>query len=214
MPPKGAFFSSVHAWPAIVAPAAVVVAAAALGFLGFKQWFAVTPGVTLEERVPGMSGPETRRGMMADAVTDPEENQGDSLRCFSLEDGSEIWRRGYEIKIKRNHGVSRTVPAVTDDAGATKKQLVCYHPERGVVWRSGNTTRFGLGPLLVADDKLFILRDDGVLVLAEAGTAAYVELARARVLQGRDAWAPMALVGGRLLLRNSKELICLDVSAL
>ncbi len=57
-------------------------------------------------------------------------------------------------------------------------------------------------------------RADATLVLAEAGTAAYVELARARVLQGRDAWAPMALVGGRLLLRNSKELICLDVAAL
>jgi outer membrane protein assembly factor BamB len=38
----------------------------------------------------------------------------DALRCLSLDDGREIWRFAYPIKIKRNHGMSRTVPAVTD----------------------------------------------------------------------------------------------------
>ena len=464
----------------------IALAALALGLLGLRYWFTVSPGVVIEERVPGMSGPETRRGMLAEAVTDPEgsfeafdgtpssgegtwpwfrganrrniseeetdlvdgwgeegprrlwsialgeghggpavqngrvyvldydeERKGDALRCLSLEDGREIWRRWYKIEIKRNHGVSRTVPALADgaavtigpkghvmcvdaesgdyrwsidmgnvygaeipnwytaqcplvddgrvvlapggaalmlavdlqsgeevwktpnpkdwkmshssimpmtfygrrayvycalggmaavaadgeeqgrvlfeteawsssvvapspvplpgnrifvtagygkgsmlfrvreedgrfsleelatldkkvfaseqqtplyyrehlfgilpnDAGALKKQLMCYHPERGQAWTSGNTNRFGLGPYLIADEKLFVLRDDGVLVLAKADTAAYVELARAKVLHGRDAWGPMALVDGRLLLRDSEELICLDVAA-
>ena len=99
-----------------------------------------------------------------------------------------------------------------NDAGAMKKQLVCYDLERGVSWASGNTNRFGLGPYLVAGGRLYILRDDCVLILAEAGTSAYVELAKAKVLEGRDAWAPMALAGGRLLLRDLRELICLDVA--
>ncbi len=40
--------------------------------------------------------------------------QGDALRCLSLADGKEIWRFSYPVKIKRNHGMSRTVPTVTD----------------------------------------------------------------------------------------------------
>lgn len=40
-----------------------------------------------------------------------EKERADILRCFSLETGKEIWRRGYELYIKRNHGMSRTVPA-------------------------------------------------------------------------------------------------------
>jgi len=37
----------------------------------------------------------------------------DALRCFSLADGREIWRYAYPLSVKRNHGMSRTVPAVT-----------------------------------------------------------------------------------------------------
>jgi outer membrane protein assembly factor BamB len=40
--------------------------------------------------------------------------QADALRCFSLADGREIWRYGYPVVVKRNHGMSRTTPAVTD----------------------------------------------------------------------------------------------------
>ena len=38
----------------------------------------------------------------------------DALRCLSLADGKEIWRYSYPVVVKRNHGMSRTVPAVTD----------------------------------------------------------------------------------------------------
>ncbi len=40
------------------------------------------------------------------------DEQADALRCLSLADGSEIWRFSYPVVIKRNHGMSRTVPAV------------------------------------------------------------------------------------------------------
>lgn len=42
------------------------------------------------------------------------DEQADALRCLSLADGSEIWQYSYPVEIKRNHGMSRTVPAVTD----------------------------------------------------------------------------------------------------
>lgn len=100
------------------------------------------------------------------------------------------------------------------DAATLREQFACLNTEGELVWTSGKTERFGLGPFLLADDKIFILSDDGVLTLIRASLSGYEQLARARVLEGRDAWAPMALVDGKLLLRDSKQMICLDVGVL
>jgi outer membrane protein assembly factor BamB len=43
-----------------------------------------------------------------------EKKKEDALRCFSLKTGEELWRRSYHVHLKRNHGMSRTIPAVTD----------------------------------------------------------------------------------------------------
>ena len=48
-----------------------------------------------------------------------EEEDSDSLRCFSLLGGQEIWRRTYKNPIRRNHGKSRTVPAFADNIVVT-----------------------------------------------------------------------------------------------
>ncbi len=99
------------------------------------------------------------------------------------------------------------------DAGEFRAQFACLNLDGKVVWTSGKTERFGLGPFLLAGDKMFILSDDGTLTLIRASTTGYEQLARARVLHGREAWAPMAMVDGHLLLRDFEELICLDVRA-
>ncbi len=62
----------------------------------------------------GHAGPVVSGGRVY--VMDYDEaSRADVLRCFSLSDGAEIWRRGYSLFIKRNHGMSRTVPAATED---------------------------------------------------------------------------------------------------
>lgn len=99
------------------------------------------------------------------------------------------------------------------DAGELRGQFGCIDPSGKPVWMSGMTERFGLGPFLFADGKFLILNDTGELTLARASKTGFEKLARARVLRGRDAWAPMALVDGRLLLRDSEQLVCLDVRA-
>ncbi|HLX63624.1 MAG TPA: PQQ-binding-like beta-propeller repeat protein [Planctomycetota bacterium] len=43
----------------------------------------------------------------------------DVLRCLSLGDGQELWRYSYPAKVKPNHGMSRTIPAVTDKVAVT-----------------------------------------------------------------------------------------------
>ena len=59
----------------------------------------------------GHAGPAIYEGKVY--VMDYDEaTRSDALRCFSLVDGKEIWRRSYGVTLKRNHGMSRTVPAV------------------------------------------------------------------------------------------------------
>jgi len=100
---------------------------------------------------------------------------------------------------------------VQPDEGPLRKQLVCYRPDGTLVWSSGKRNRFGLGPFMIADEKLLVLNDYGVLTVAQASPERYIQLARARVLDGHEAWAPFALVDGLLLLRDSERMICLDL---
>ncbi len=97
------------------------------------------------------------------------------------------------------------------DAGARRTELACWDPEGHWVWTSGQSARFGLGPYLVADGKLIVLNDDGVLTMAKASTESYIPLASAKILDGPDAWAPMALAGGRLVARDTHRMVCVDL---
>ena len=91
------------------------------------------------------------------------------------------------------------------------KELVCLDAEGKQVWQSGSEHRFGLGPYLIADGLIYVMSDNGVLTMAEAGPQGYKQLGRAQVLDGHDAWGPMALVGGRLLVRDVTRMTCLDI---
>ena len=101
------------------------------------------------------------------------------------------------------------------DAGPRRNQFVsCKPSDYGkIIWSSGKTKRFGLGPYLVADDKFYILSDDGVLTIIKATGSKYDELAEFKILQGQDAWGPMVMVSGRLLARDSRTMVCVDMRA-
>ncbi|MGD9496284.1 MAG: PQQ-binding-like beta-propeller repeat protein [Armatimonadota bacterium] len=94
---------------------------------------------------------------------------------------------------------------------AMDRQFVCLDLSGKRVWSSGHTTTFGIGPYILAEGMFYILSDDGTLVLAEASLSAWRELARAKVLAGPDAWAPMALADGMLVCRDRDTMVCLDV---
>lgn len=93
------------------------------------------------------------------------------------------------------------------------QQLVCLDLAGKPVWTSGSAHKFGTGPYLIAQDMIYLFDDEGTLTLAEASTTGYRQLARARVLSGPDAWGPMALAGGRLVLRDLNHMACVDVGA-
>ncbi len=97
------------------------------------------------------------------------------------------------------------------DAGEFNRQLVRAAPDGSRVWSSGRETRFGLGPFIIADGKIYILDNNGVLTVAEAESGRYRQLGQARVLEGKESWGPIAVSGGRMLLRDFETLICLDM---
>lgn len=99
------------------------------------------------------------------------------------------------------------------DAGALKGQFACFDTEGNLVWSSGNDNRFGLGPFLLADNKFYILDDDGKLTMIDATTKEFKKLGEAQVLQGHDAWGPLAIAGDRLLVRDMNNLACVNVGA-
>ncbi|MFA5326990.1 MAG: PQQ-binding-like beta-propeller repeat protein [Prolixibacteraceae bacterium] len=100
------------------------------------------------------------------------------------------------------------------DAGPLRNQLICVSPDDVTkpIWTSGKEGRFGLGPYLIADDKMFVLSDDGTLTMIKPDSKKYVQMAQKKLFDGQDAWAPMAIADGRLLLRDSKAMYCINVS--
>jgi outer membrane protein assembly factor BamB len=98
-----------------------------------------------------------------------------------------------------------------------KGAMVCLDLDGNRLWTSGAASTFGLGPYLLADGLLLALADqrgsleEGTLHMVEATPTGYNELATAKVLEGHDAWAPMALVGDRLILRDARRVICLQM---
>mgnify|MGYP002534958562 CR=1 FL=1 len=63
-----------------------------------------------------------------------ENMNSDALRCFSLETGKELWRRWYRVPMKRNHGFSRTIPAVGEGYVITigpEGHVMCCDPITG-----------------------------------------------------------------------------------
>ena len=100
------------------------------------------------------------------------------------------------------------------------KQLACMDLSGVVKWSSGDARQFNYGPFLIAGDRIYAMDDHGLLSLIAASPDGYEELARFQAVThahegatvpGHDAWAPMAMVGGRLLLRDLTKLVCLDV---
>ena len=53
--------------------------------------------------------------------------------------------------------------------------------------------------------------DDGTLTIAKASTKSFTVLDKYRVIKGQDAWGPIAIADGYLLMRDSKQMVCLDM---
>jgi outer membrane protein assembly factor BamB len=99
-----------------------------------RRWPAAGPAVLWSIEVgEGHAGAAVRDGRVF--VLDYDRAAAaDVLRCLSLADGRDLWQFAYPDSVKRNHGMSRTVPAVTDKYVVTigpKCQVACLDPKTG-----------------------------------------------------------------------------------
>lgn len=109
---------------------------------------------------------------------------------------------------------------VNSNSNEREDGLMCLTLDGTVLWQTRDkkkshfSTTFERGSLILADDLLIELDGKrGDLYLIEPSPEGYKELTNAHVLDGKQLWSPMVLSKGRLLVRSSDLLKCLDISA-
>lgn len=111
---------------------------------------------------------------------------------------------------------NRLWTVMPENAGELKKQLVCYDRTDLLkpVWSSGKENRYGrgLGPYILSGDKLYLLDDDGMLYLFRMDNPGVTLLDNHKILDGIEAWGPMAIAGRYLIMRDARNMLCLDIS--
>lgn len=101
-----------------------------------------------------------------------EQLSSDALRCLDLQTGKQLWRRWYRVPMKRNHGFSRTIPAVSNGLVVTigpEGHVMCCDKITGQMkWSIDMKKRFGTEiPFWYTGQCPLIYND--MLVLAPAG---------------------------------------------
>ena len=119
---------------------------------------------------------------------------------FSLEQQSAIFLNGLLFGV------------LPKDAGSRRERFASCSPDDLSKFIALSQEKFGLGPFIYADGKFFVLSDDGELFIYRYGNEQFTKLSSFKVLEGPDAWGPLVLVDGYLLLRDAKRAICIDVA--
>ncbi|MHC4207047.1 MAG: outer membrane protein assembly factor BamB family protein [Planctomycetota bacterium] len=90
--------------------------------------------------------------------------------------------------------------------------MVCMDLDGKVKWKTGRSPVFDKGGFLLADGLIFSVDGKkGILYLVEPDPAGYKELASAKLLDTNECWGPLALVDGKLLIRDQKQMRCVVV---
>lgn len=139
---------------------------------------------------------------------------GSLMLQLKKEDGRFKTETVYRLDAK-TFGATQQTPILYNDriyGVRPDNKFACLTPDGKILWTSPAGQHFGLGAFLLADNVIFGVNDSGLLRLFEASPEQYKLLGEAKVLDGREAWGPMALAGGRLLVRDLTRMVCLDVT--
>jgi outer membrane protein assembly factor BamB len=122
-------------------------------------------------------------------------------------DGKAAVREVWSSRVMKNHFSSSVLYEghIYGFDNASLKCIVAETGEQKWVHRG-----YGKGSLIAADGLLYILSDQGQLVLAEATPAGFQEKGKVKVMEGKT-WTPPVLSHGRIYLRDEDEMIVLDV---
>ncbi|MBT3278605.1 MAG: PQQ-binding-like beta-propeller repeat protein [Phycisphaerales bacterium] len=143
---------------------------------------------------------------------------GQIIRLIERDDRIEVKR--IKTYTPEEFGCYQQTPVRTEDlvftvlpkVGMVSCQLACMETSGELLWRSGPDWTFGWGPWMVADGKILLLDDDGRLSMVKLSSEGFVPLGRVQLKALKhESWAPLALVEGRLVLRDLTTMICVDL---
>ena len=123
------------------------------------------------------------------------------------EDGKATVREVWNNRTMKNH-FSSSVLYEGHIYGFDNASLKCIVAETGE--QKWVQRGYGKGSLITADGLLYILSDQGQLILAEATPAGFQEKGKVKVMEGKT-WVAPVLSHGRIYLRDEDEMIVLDV---
>ncbi|MEX0715862.1 MAG: PQQ-binding-like beta-propeller repeat protein [Planctomycetaceae bacterium] len=117
-----------------------------------------------------------------------------------------MWKTPGRFRLKFNEGVYHDGHVYGMDEGI----LACIDYMTGEQkWKRG---RYGFGQLVLVDDKLVVLAEDGRVALVSARSDQFEELASFEALSAK-CWNVPVVVRGLLLVRNAEEAACFEVGA-
>jgi len=90
--------------------------------------------------------------------------------------------------------------------------LVCMSIDGQVKWKTGRSPAFNKGGSVLADGLLLSVDGSTTLYLIEPDPSGFKPLASAVLLEQGENWAPIALVDGKLLIRDQSQLKCVKVA--
>ena len=96
-----------------------------------------------------------------------------------------------------------------------KDGLVCMGMDGKVRWKTGRNPLFDKGGCIIVDGVMLATDGRTKLYLIQPDGTAFKPLATAELLKGGNPnqnWAPIALSGGKLLIRDHNRMICVKVS--
>ena len=92
------------------------------------------------------------------------------------------------------------------------EEAVCLNLDGSLRWTSTMANKYGIGPYMIAEDIFFVMDNHGKLSMLEASPDAFKLLDEAVVLDdSHDSWGPMALVDGKMIVRDLDQMACLDL---
>jgi outer membrane protein assembly factor BamB len=92
--------------------------------------------------------------------------------------------------------------------GLDEAILACVDAATGdLKWKGG---RYGYGQTLLAGEHIVVLTEDGQVVLVRATPESHQEVSRFPAIEGKT-WNHPVIAGGRLLVRNLREMAAFDI---
>jgi outer membrane protein assembly factor BamB len=89
--------------------------------------------------------------------------------------------------------------------------MVCMDLNGNVKWKTKTNPLFDKGGFILVDDMIINNDGEGTFYLIDPTPEGFKMLSKAKLLDSKEAWAPLALSNGMLVVRDQKQMKCVQV---